>query len=146
MQHPVEQGKMLQPRFHRKPSKRRGASLIELAICLPVFFLITMATVETCRMIYLRQSLKIAAYECARLGIIPGATASNLQDQCDMVLLGRNVRGYKISCDPPDPTSLHYGDLFKVSIQIAAKDNAIVGSWFYQNKIFTESVTIMAEY
>ena len=97
-------------------------------------------------MIYLRQSLKIAAYECARLGIIPGATTATLQDQCDMVLLGRNVRGYQFSCAPADPTTLQYGDLFKVTIQIAAKDNAIVGSWFYQNKIFTESVTIMAEY
>ncbi len=97
-------------------------------------------------MIYLRQSLKIAAYECARLGIVPGATASTLQDQCDMILLSRNIRGYQLTCVPPDPTTLKYSDLFKVSVQIAAQDNAIVGTWFYRNKILNESVTIMAEY
>ncbi len=125
---------------------RHGAALIELAICMPVFFLITMATIETCRMIYIRQSLKITAYECARLGIVPGATSATLQSQCDLILLGRNVRGYQFSCVPADPTTLKYGDLFKTSVQIAAKDSAIVGTWFYRNKVFNESVTIMAEY
>ena len=105
-----------------------------------------MATIETCRMIYIRQSLKIAAYECARLGIVPGATSATLQSQCDLILLGRNVRGYQFSCVPADPTALKYGDLFKTSVQIAAKDSAIVGTWFYRNKVFNESVTIMAEY
>ena len=129
-----------------KSSKRQGAALIELAICLPVFFLITMATIETCRMIYLRQSLKIAAYECARLAIVPGTTRQNVADQCDLILLGRNINGYQFACTPADPTTLSYGDLFKVTLQIAAKDSSIVGTWFYRNKIFTESVTIMAEY
>ena len=127
-------------------SSRPGAALIELAICLPVFFLITMASIETCRMIYIRQSLKIAAYECARFGIVPGATSEVLQSQCDLILLGRNVRGYQFSCVPADPRSLEYGDLFKTSVQIAAQDSAIVGTWFYRNKVFTESVTIMAEF
>lgn len=53
---------------------RSGAAMIELALFLPVFFMITMATVETCRVLYLRQSLTIAAYECARIGIVPGVT------------------------------------------------------------------------
>jgi hypothetical protein len=134
--------------FPKRVNRRscQGAALIELAVCLPVFFLITMATIETCRMIYLRQSLKIAAYECARLGIVPGATMSALKDQCDAILLGRNVRGYTFSCEPPDPTILQYGDLLKVSIRISANENALVGTWFYRDKILTESVTIMAEY
>jgi Flp pilus assembly protein TadG len=129
-----------------KSSNRQGAALIELAICLPVFFLITMATIETCRMIYLRQSLKIAAYECARLAIVPGTNRQNVVDQCDLILLPRNINNYQFSCVPADPATLTYGDLFKVSIQIAAKDSSIVGTWFYRNKIFIESVTIMAEY
>lgn len=105
-----------------------------------------MATIETCRMIYLRQSLKIAAYECARLGIVPGTTRQNVVDQCDLILLGRNINGYQFSCTPANPTSLTYGDMYKVTLQIAAKDSSIVGTIFYRNKLFTESVTIMAEY
>jgi hypothetical protein len=128
-----------------KPN-RRGAALIEFAVCLPVFFMITMASIETCRMIYLRQSLKIAAYECARLAIVPGCTLDSLQDQCDMVLQSRNIRGYQFSCVPNDPATLKYGELFRASVKIAAKDSSIVGTWFYRDKTFIETVTIMAEY
>lgn len=119
---------------------------MELAACLPLLFLISMATVETCRMLYVRQSLKIAAYECARLGIVPGTTQEVLQIQCDLILQGRKINGYQFSCNPPDPSSLRYGDHFKTSVQVSAKDSSIVGTWFYRNKMITESVTIMAEY
>lgn len=130
----------------KKAFCREGAALIELSICLPVFFLITMATIETCRMIYLRQSLKIAAYEGARLAIVPGATRQDVMELCDLILIGRNINGHQFSCIPSDPATLTYSDLFKVTIEISAENNSIVGTWFYRNKILTESVTIMAEH
>ncbi len=127
-------------------SGRRGAAMIEFAICMPVFFLITMGTIETCRMIYLRQSLKIAAYECARVGIVPKMTSDVLQDQCDVILRGRRIRNYTFSCSPPNPADLKFGDLFTTTVTVSAQDNALVGAWFYQDKILTESVAIMAEH
>lgn len=125
---------------------RRGAALVEFAICLPVFVLIVMATVETCRMIYLTQSIKIATYECARLGITPEATVDVLQTQCDLILEGRGLENYTMTIEPSDPSTLKYEDLFTVTISIPASEAALVGSFFFQDKIFTESSTIMAEY
>lgn len=126
--------------------RRKGAALIEFAIFLPVLFLITMATLETCRMIYLRQSLKIAAYECARLAIIPGATSSDIQAQCDAILQGRKIETYKLTCTPASPDALKLGDHFTAEVEAPASEAAIVGSWFYQNKTLREKVVIMAEY
>ena len=120
--------------------------MIEFAICMPIFFLITMGTIETCHMIYLRQSLKIAAYESARLGIVPEMKRETLQDQCDVILQRRNIRGYRFTCSPADPRSLKYGEFFTTTVQAAAAENALVGSWFYKNKMFSESVSIMAEH
>ncbi len=120
--------------------------MIEFAICMPVFFLIAMATIETCRMIYLRQSMKLAAYECARVGIIPGMTPDVLSDQCDVILGGRHIRNYEFSSVPADPSQLKFGELFKTTISAPAEDNALVGAWFYQKKILSESVSIMAEH
>jgi Flp pilus assembly protein TadG len=128
------------------PSNRHGAALIEFSVCLPIFFLITMATIETCRMVYLRQSLKIAAYECARVGIVPGMTDQAVRDQCDLILLGRKLSNYQLRTSPESIESLKYGDLLTVTIEMSADKNAIVGSWFYRNRSFQESVTIMAEY
>ncbi len=59
------------PKQFRSQASRRAAAMIEFAICMPVFFLLAMGTIETCRMIYLRQSLKLAAYECARIELHP---------------------------------------------------------------------------
>ena len=119
--------------------------MIEFAICMPVFFLIAMGTIETCRMIYLRQSLKLAAYECARVGIMPGMTPDVLQSQCDVILGGRRIRNYQLVCTPLNPADLKFGELFKTTVTVSAQENALVGAWFYQNKILSESVTIMAE-
>lgn len=97
-------------------------------------------------MVYLRQSLKIAAYECARVGIVPGMTDQAVRDQCDLILLGRKLTNYQMRTSPESIASLKYGDLLTVTIEMSADKNAIVGSWFYRNRSFRESVTIMAEY
>lgn len=127
-------------------SSRAGASVIEFAICLPVFFLIAIGTVETCRMVYLRQSLKITAYECARVAIVPGTSDFDVQNQCDAILLGRRIKDYELKTTPESVSSLKYGDLYTVSISLPAEPNALVGAWFYKNKILQETVTIMAEF
>ena len=130
----------------RNSRQRNGAAMVEFALCLPVFFLIAMGTIETCRMIYLRQSIKIAAYECARLGIMPEVTPPDIQDQCDVILLGRNIANYQILNQPSDPATLQYGELFTVTVEAPAGQNALVGSWLYGDKTLSESVSIMMEY
>lgn len=132
-------------RLARKP-RRVGAAMVELALFLPVFFMITMATVETCRVLYLRQSLTIAAYECARLGIVPGMSLDALQSQCDAIMNGRNIKGAVLSTNPASLESLRYGDTLTVSISVALDTNVVLSTWFYRGRRVTETTTIMAEY
>ncbi len=75
---------------------------------MPLFFAITMGTIEVCRLLYLKQSIKIAAYECARLGIIRDATGG-LQAQCDAILVPRGIKGYVFNFSPSNLGSLKYG-------------------------------------
>jgi hypothetical protein len=96
-------------------------------------------------MIYLRQSLKIAAYECARLAIVPGVTEEDVQAQCDAILPGRKIENYTMTCNPPDPTTVKLGQHLTIEVQAPATEAAIIGSWFYQGKVLSESVTIMGE-
>ena len=97
-------------------------------------------------MVYLKQSLKIAAYECARVAIVPGSTDEDVKNQCDAILLARRMKDYEIATEPESIASLDYGDLYTVSISLPAEPNALIGSWFYKQKTLKESVTIMAEY
>ena len=50
--------------------RRRGAALIEFAVTLPLLVLILFATIEACSMVYLQQSLKIAAYVLLAAGLL----------------------------------------------------------------------------
>lgn len=61
--------------------KRSGAAIIELAVCLPLLVLITLATIKACSMIFLKQTLIIAAFEGARIGMLPGSAALNVEAQ-----------------------------------------------------------------
>lgn len=131
---------------HDSKRGRKAAALIEFAVCLPVFLMITMGTTEACRMMYLRQSIKIVAFECARLGVVPGSTLEDLQDQCDVFLLGRKLNDYQMRSSSDDLASLVYGDTLTVTIDINADSNSLMGSWFYSGTTFTESVTVMVEY
>lgn len=119
---------------------------MEFVVCLPVLLAISFGTLDTCRMLYLRQSLKIAAYESARLAIVPGIDAAAVQDQCDVILLSRGIQGYTFTCTPNDPKAAKFGELITTTVTAEAEKNAIVGAWFYQNKVLSESVSIMAEY
>ncbi|TWT81186.1 TadE-like protein [Planctomycetes bacterium CA13] len=133
-------------RVPKKRLKRRGSALLEFALCLPVFLAITMGTFETCRMMYLRQSLKIAAYECARLAIVPEVDAETLQDQCDVFLLGRGISGYDFECSPADPKSIEFGETLTTTVSVNVAENLIIGTWFCRDDTISESVSIMAEF
>ena len=97
-------------------------------------------------MIYLRQSLKLAAYESARVGILPEITTTSIQDQCDVILLGRNIKNYTLTCTPADPSTLEFGQLFTTTVKAPAAENALIGAWLYGSQTVSESVAIMVEY
>ncbi|MFN7875839.1 MAG: TadE family protein [Pirellula sp.] len=124
---------------------RRGAALVELAVSLPVLFLITMATIETCRVIYLRQSVKIAAFESARLSNLPGATFEIIKMQTDCVLLGRNIRHYEVTCTPNPPSAAAEGDLITIRVTAPISENSVLTSWIYRDRVIDESVRIMKD-
>ena len=138
-------------RGRRKPAARSadssiaGLAVVELAVCLPILVVILLATIETCTMLQMQQNLAVAAYEGARVGIIPGVEGGTVQMQCQMLLDDRNVNGYTITMAPADPTTMVPGDNFAVTIAADCTANSLVGSVFYNGKTITESVVMKAE-
>lgn len=129
---------------NRSRHDRSGIAIVELALVLPIFVAISLATIDTCRVIYLRHSAKIAAFECARIGVIPGATSADLQAQCDAIMTERGLKDYSYWLSR-DLQSLNRGELLKVTVRIPADTNWFNQSWFYQDANFDESVTIMVD-
>ena len=136
--------KMPSPRFNCRDD-RRGVAVVELAICMPILVLILLATIEACVMLQLQQNLAVTAYEGTRIGIMPGAGASAVELQCEMLLDDRNINGYTITMDPADPAALNVGDPFTVTVQADCSANSVTGGVFFDGKTLSESVVMRAE-
>ncbi|MCU0713911.1 MAG: pilus assembly protein [Pirellula sp.] len=104
-----------------------------------------MATVETCRVIYLRQSIKIAAFESARISVLPDATYETVKIQTDCVLLGRSIKNYAVYCVPEVPSTARSGDLITIRITAPISENSVLSSWIYRDRVVDESVRIMKD-
>lgn len=125
--------------------KRRGAALTEFALVLPLLVLLVFATIETCSMIYLEQSLKVAAYEGTRIALVPGTSAGNVTAAVNQVLEDRHVDKATVTITPSNYSTASSGTYIRVTVAAPAKGNSLVGAWFYGGRTLTSSVEMMKE-
>jgi Flp pilus assembly protein TadG len=70
--------KILRKSFVRK-SSRRGAAVLEMALVLPIFFMVVLGIVEFGRAMMVGQMVTNAAREATRLAIVDGSTNSAVE-------------------------------------------------------------------
>jgi Flp pilus assembly protein TadG len=70
---------------------------VETALLLPLLVLLAFGSIELSNMIFLKQSLSIAAYEGARAATKPGATAEQADTRIREVLTSRSVTAYSVT-------------------------------------------------
>jgi Flp pilus assembly protein TadG len=137
---------MFAPRFPRRASAaRRGVAAAELAITLPVFLLLVMASIEACTMIFLHHSLTIASYEGVRVAINFDATNSDVLDRCDELIDARDVEDATISINPPNVATVPRGTPVAITIAAPCDANTIIPPWFYDGRILTVTTTMVKE-
>ena len=66
--------------------RRRGAAMVEMAVCFPVFMLILLGIVEFGRALMVSQMLTNAAREGCRTAVIEGSTNSDVESRIDNVV------------------------------------------------------------
>lgn len=76
---------------------RRAVAAVEAAVMMPVMVLLAFGSIELSNMVFMRQSLSIAAYEGVRVITKPGATAAQATTRINEVLTSRNVTNYTVS-------------------------------------------------
>ena len=125
--------------------RRRGVAVSELAVCMPVLVLILLGTIESCAMIFLQQSLSIAAYEGARISLVPNAKVANVEYQCELILKGRGVNGATAKVTPFDFSKAPEGSWIKVETSAPFNSNSLVGGWIFSGRTSNASVQMMKE-
>jgi hypothetical protein len=117
----------------------------ELAACLPVVGLIVLATIEACTMIFLRQSLAIAAYEGARTAVQQNASFADVARSTQAILTERRVSSGS-TIVRPNLASARPGDYVEVTVSAPASSNSVVPISFYRGHTLRATATMMKEF
>jgi hypothetical protein len=118
----------------------------ELAVCLPVLVLLVLAMIESCTMIFLKQSLTVAAYEGVRTSIEPNAVAADVQTKCQDVLEDRRVQQPQVVITPANFETLAPGAYVTVTVSAPADRNSILPGNFFRGRTLAASATMMKEF
>ena len=130
---------------HRVNQHRRGVAAAEFAVCLPVMIVLVVGAIETSSMIFLKQSLTVAAYEGGRTSTIPGATTDDVRATCQDILADRNVNGATITITP-DVEFAGIGEFVEVEVTAPCNENTIIAGRFFRNRDLSGVSRFMKEF
>lgn len=84
----------------RRSSDRTGTTTVEFAIVAPVFFLVIFSMFEFSRLNVIRHTADNAAYEAARVAMVPGATAAEAITEANRLLNMIGTSGAVVTVNP----------------------------------------------
>lgn len=125
---------------------RKGAAAVEAAFCIPILIILMFGTLETCSGIFLTESLKIVAYEGARVGVRRGANIEQVRDRCADILSARKVNGGTVTITPEDFNTLDALEPITVTVTAPYQGNSSFVFRFFKDLSSNASVSMMREF
>ena len=125
--------------------KHRGIAAVEMAVCLPVIILLVFGTIEASGLIFLKQSLNVAAYEGVRETIRIGSSNSDGEDLARSVLLSRNIKDARIRFPNGEASQAKRGDEVVMEVSIRRASNSPLLGQLGTNQILTARVVMVKE-
>ena len=116
-------------------SRKRGIASVEMAFVLPIMFLITLGTLETCEGIFLTQKITIAAAQGAIAAVHSDGSFASVEDAVGSYLDARGVLYDNISTvvsTTPNPEQAEILDPMRVTVTISRADNYRMPTSFYR--------------
>ena len=129
--------------LRRLARRTSGSASVEMALTLPLVFSFSFAAVEFGRVNMIRNSMENAAYEGARQGIVPGATASDCIAASTGLLEAVGVQGFDVDVDPV--TILEDTSQVTVTVSVPLDANSFVAHRFFAGETMTRATTLSRE-
>lgn len=126
-------------------AQRSGVAAVEFAVVSPLLIVFVFAIIEITGAIYLQQSLTIAAYEGARVALLPNTNSSNVTAASNRILQSRKISGASVNVVPRNFSSADFGDPIQVEVTAPLGQNGFFNRFFSANQNFSASVTMMKE-
>lgn len=123
--------------------RRQGAVAVEMAVTAGLAFFFFFAALEFCRVAMFRHTVEHALYEGARQGIIPGATASEVQTKATSVLRTIGVRHATIDVSPATIESSTRD--VSVRIRMPLDQNLFAPAFFFRGRSLDRTFVMQRE-
>ena len=132
-------------RKHQKKGERRGVAAVEMAVCLPVLFLIFFGSIDLIRYNLLRNIVAHATYEAARTGIVEGATIEEVSATvaAELAPFGKDL-DYELAMTPnslPDDDD----DEMTITLTCDIRKGGWIVSGFITGDTIEETMTVLME-
>jgi hypothetical protein len=124
---------------------RKGVAAVELAVCLPILFVVVFGGIETCNAIYLKQTATSAAYEAAKISTGSGGTEFAARTRVTEMLASSNLTGGTVNFSPALPDTLSRGTRVVASVSIPTTNNLGGINLFYRGQSMSASVTMVKQ-
>lgn len=128
----------------RQP-RRLGVEIVELAFALPVMTIIIFGTLETCELLFTKQSLAVAAYEAGRVAARPEGTTAAAQNRFDQIMAARRVTGANLTITPGNLASLDTGETIRLEATAPISGNNSTNLVLSGVPDITEAVVVIRE-
>lgn len=125
--------------------RRRAVAATEFAVCLPVIVLLLMGSLETTSLIFLKQSLHVAAYEAARAGCRIDANHSEATHKAQQILDSRQVHSPTIEFSAADVALVPRGEPVLVEVSAPTSANSPLSGQWLPNRVLTARVYMLKE-
>ena len=122
---------------------RRGATMVEFVVVVPVFFLVLFAGLEFSSLGTIRATANNAAYEAGRKLVIPGAVASEGVTEAKRIMSIIGVDTLTVNVTPSVITATTKNVTVDISIPYAS--NAVITPFFTGGVTVNSSITMSTE-
>jgi Flp pilus assembly protein TadG len=129
---------------HKRVS-RRGAAVVEFAVCLPVILLIVLGSIEAASMLFLRQALIQSAYEGAKVAIRDNGNNADATTAIENVAAGRRLNDVEVEFSPKNVSKAKQGEFISVTISAPGDSNSFIPFGPFKNRIVSARAVMVKE-
>ena len=117
--------------------------MVEFALVAPMFFLLLVVSFEFSRLNVIRHTADNAAYEAARIAMVPGGTAAEAVNEANRIMNIAGARGTTVTVNPA--TIGPNTDQITVTVDIPIGQNGWITPRFTGAQTMSASSTLKAE-
>lgn len=123
--------------------QRLGAVAVEMAVTTGMAFFFFFSALEFCRVSMMRHTVEHALYEGARQGIVPGATAAEVQTKTQGILRTIGIRSATIDVTPTTISSST--PEISVRVRMPLDQNLFAPAFLFRGRALDRTIVMQRE-